>query len=247
MAQGKTTCCQACGPALISGSHMVAGENQFPQVILCFPHACYGMHICMSTHTSKLINVKCILKKRLLLQGKLLVNISQVFPVFIVLKVRQHSILIGIPMLWLNTMNRSHLGENFSLPRSWHTPSPREVGEGTQGRNLEARTTAEAAKEHCLWLVHQAFLSLPFCTSRDHLPRVAPLTLSWALPHHSLVKKIPHRLAYGLVLGKHFLSWSTPFPNEASLCHVDNNNNNQERQFVCVKIICRLYYPWKHM
>jgi hypothetical protein len=36
---------------------------------------------------------------------------------------------------------------------------------------------------------------------------VAPATVAWSLPHRSLIKKMPYRLAYSLILWRIFLNW----------------------------------------
>jgi hypothetical protein len=51
--------------------------------------------------------------------------------------------------------------------------------EGSQGRNLEAGTEAEAMEECCFL----ACSSRLYYTTQDHPPWMASLTMSWALPH----------------------------------------------------------------
>ena len=62
------------------------------------------------------------------------------------------------------------------------------------GWNLEAGADAEA--------MEGLFLIEPRTTS----PGIAPPPVGWALPRQSLIKKMPYRLAYSLILLKHFLS-----------------------------------------
>jgi hypothetical protein len=54
-------------------------------------------------------------------------------------------------------------------------------------------------------------------------------TMSWVLAYQSLIKKMFHRLAYRPILWSHFLNWSSIFPDDSSLCQVDNEPNNHIR------------------
>lgn len=60
-----------------------------------------------------------------------------------------------------------------------------------QRRNLEARTDIEVMGSDACWLAPHSLLSLLFCTTQDSLSRVAPTPIGWALPHQSLIKKVP--------------------------------------------------------
>lgn len=40
-------------------------------------------------------------------------------------------------------------------------------------------------------------------------------------PHQSLIKEMPHRLAYRPIWWSHFLSWDFPVPDDPSLCQDD--------------------------
>jgi hypothetical protein len=44
---------------------------------------------------------------------------------------------------------------------------------------------------------------------RTTCPGMAPPTMGWALPHQSLIKKMPYRLAHSPLL-RHFLTWDFP-------------------------------------
>lgn len=72
----------------------------------------------------------------------------------------------------------------------------------TKSRNLEAGTDAEAMEGAASWLAHHG-LPIELTTTR---PGIAPPIVAWTLPHQSLVKKMPHRLAYILILWSHFLN-----------------------------------------
>ena len=93
-------------------------------------------------------------------------------------------------------MEKIHL----SLQLSGHTPSLREVGAGTLCRNLEAGADTEAMEGAAYWLVPHGLLSLLSYRTQDHSPGMTPPTMNWALPHQSLIKKMPYRLAYSLTL-----------------------------------------------
>jgi hypothetical protein len=64
-------------------------------------------------------------------------------------------------------------------------------------------------------------LSLLSYRPQDHSPGVAPPTMSWALPHQSLVKKMSYRLAYNLNLWRYFLNRGFPLSDDSTLCQVD--------------------------
>lgn len=71
---------------------------------------------------------------------------------------------------------------------------------GTQTRlEVEARADAGPWRSAIDWVP----LHGSSCFAQDHLPRVTPLTVIWALSHLFLVKKIC-RLADSSVLKKHF-------------------------------------------
>jgi hypothetical protein len=70
---------------------------------------------------------------------------------------------------------------------------------GTWREELMQRPWRHAA----YWLVLQGSLSL-LCY-RTITPRTVPPTMGWDLLHQSLIKKMTYRLAYNLILWKHFL------------------------------------------
>ena len=75
-----------------------------------------------------------------------------------------------------------------------------------QGRNLEAGAGAEAMEGCCLlacssWLVQPAFLQNP-----GPQPEIASSTMDWALSHLPAINKMPYKLAYSLILWRHFLN-----------------------------------------
>ena len=60
-----------------------------------------------------------------------------------------------------------------------------------QHRNLETGTNIEVMGPDACWLAPHSLLSLLFCTTQDSLSGVAPTPMGWALPHQSLIKKVP--------------------------------------------------------
>ena len=77
------------------------------------------------------------------------------------------------------------------------------VTEGSRGRNLEAGADAEAVEEYCLlpcspW---PTFLKSPGPPGQEKLH-----PMGWALPHQSLIKKMPYRGCLQLNLREAFLN-----------------------------------------
>jgi hypothetical protein len=72
------------------------------------------------------------------------------------------------------------------------------TGTQTEPENLEAEADAEAVVGCC-------FLSCSYKT-QDHQPRDGPTHNGLGPPHQSLIKKMPYRLAYSLILRRHFLN-----------------------------------------
>lgn len=74
-------------------------------------------------------------------------------------------------------------------------------------------------------LAHLAFLynSGPFCLG------MASSSADRMLPRQSLVKKVPHRPAYRPVRWRHFLNWSSPFPDDPSLPQANSKPNQYSR------------------
>lgn len=63
-----------------------------------------------------------------------------------------------------------------------------EIRAGTQGRDPEAGTEAEATENAVDWLALHGSLSL--IEASTTCPGVKASTVGWALPHQSLIKKI---------------------------------------------------------
>lgn len=66
--------------------------------------------------------------------------------------------------------------------------------------------------------------------------------MGWALPHRSLMKRMPHRLAHRPVCWRYRLSWAFPFPDDSSLCQVKKRNTNSE--YTC-SLTCTFSSPFK--
>ena len=78
------------------------------------------------------------------------------------------------------------------------------------------------------WLAPCDWLSLLSSTSGAHLPTVTPLTVGWALPYQTPIKKMPYRVIYSSLLS-HFLSQVSPFPDELSLCQLDHKQTKTKK------------------
>lgn len=109
----------------------------------------------------------------------------------------------------------------FSLQLSGHTPSPREVKTGTQGRNLEAGSDAESMEECCPldcspWLTQPASYTI-----QDHLSKGGTTHNMLGPPTVLLILKMPYRLAYKPTPWKHFLYQDSFLPDDPNLCQVD--------------------------
>ena len=73
----------------------------------------------------------------------------------------------------------------------------------TQGRNLEAGTEAEAMEVCCLLASLPGLLSY---RTQNHQPRDSTTHNALGPPHQLLIKKMQYRLAYSLILWRHFLN-----------------------------------------
>jgi hypothetical protein len=76
-----------------------------------------------------------------------------------------------------------------------------------QGSNLKAGADAEGYGEVLLpGLLIMACSACFLIKFRSTSPRMALLTMDWALPYQLLVKKVSQRHAYSLILWREFLS-----------------------------------------
>ena len=60
-----------------------------------------------------------------------------------------------------------------------------------QGRNLEAGADAETMEGAAYWLVPMACSAYILIEPRTASPGMAQCTMGWALPHQSLIKRMP--------------------------------------------------------
>lgn len=87
-----------------------------------------------------------------------------------------------------------------------------------QGRNLESEMEAKTMKEcRCLFFM-TCSVSLLKLQLKFTFLRVASPTLGWTLLHQSLSKKMPHRLAYGPLLWRHFFELRLTFFKMTQAC-----------------------------
>ena len=88
----------------------------------------------------------------------------------------------------------------FSVTLPCHCSSLKKLGqEYTQGRNQKAGASAEVMEDAANGFAPRGFLSLLSYRNQDHQPQVVPPTMAWALPHQSLIKKMPYGITYSLV------------------------------------------------
>lgn len=128
---------------------------------------------------------------------------------------RKAASLLGTPLLsWLqsavvpaclNWLSIAAEKEKVYFSIQSHITAHQESWGRNSGRNLAAGTEAEVVLEHCSlafskWLTQPAFLHTPLQPAQGwHHPHGS------ALPRESLINKMPHRLVYRPILGKHFL------------------------------------------
>jgi hypothetical protein len=92
----------------------------------------------------------------------------------------------------------------------WLTcPSQRDVSTGTKDTKLEAGTEAESMEEHCLFgysekIIYFVFLQDPGSLAWGWL--CSQLIRPSNIIQETLIKKIPYRLAWTLILWRHFLN-----------------------------------------
>jgi hypothetical protein len=103
----------------------------------------------------------------------------------------------------------------FGLHFHIHSPSPKEVRTGTHtGWEPGGRSWCRG---HGGMLLTDWFFIL-VCTAWTTSSRMAPPKMGWALPYQSLIKQILYRLAYGHILQRHFLNWSSLCSDDSILC-----------------------------
>lgn len=115
-----------------------------------------------------------------------------------------HSVLVRFLLLRQNILTRSNMEKKVFtwLIFPCHSPYSRK-SEGTDSSwNLEAWTSRDQGGTYLL--TAHGLLNLLHYTTQEHLPTV--------VPHQSLIKKMPHRLAYRLF-------WCSFFPDDGKKAH----------------------------
>ena len=104
-----------------------------------------------------------------------------------------------------------------------HSSSLKEVRTGTQaGQEPKGRSWCRGHGGALLTgFLIMACSACFLMESRTTSPGMTPLTLGLALPHQSLIKEMPYRSAYSLILWRHFLNWDSLLSDDFSLCHID--------------------------
>ena len=80
---------------------------------------------------------------------------------------------------------------------------------------------AEAMEDAAWPIVSSGLLSFFSPISYNHLPGDDSAHMGWVLPHQSPVKKMSHRIAYRLLLWKHFPYSGSLFLDDPVLCQDD--------------------------
>ena len=110
-------------------------------------------------------------------------------------------------------MTKNNLGRKGFISSIVCSPSSREARAGTQSRNLDAETEAEALTACFSWLAQFA------------CPGLVQPTVGWALRFQLLIDKILIKLAYMPILWRYFQLWFS-FSDNSSLCQVDIKNSH---------------------
>lgn len=107
--------------------------------------------------------------------------------------------LVRVSIAMIKHHDQKQLAEKrvyFILQLSGHSPSLRTVRVGTYDTKLKGGTGTEVIEECCLlacplWLTQFVFLCI-----RTTFPGITLPSVGWSHSPQSLIKKIPHRLAY---------------------------------------------------
>lgn len=108
--------------------------------------------------------------------------------------------------------------ERVCLPYS-STSHP--IIKGSQDSNRQKQKQKSCCLLGFFLLVQSACFLIPTGIRLVDLIPVGPTAVSWVLQHQSLFEKTLDRLAYPVVLWRHFLSWECLFPNDTSLYQFD--------------------------
>jgi hypothetical protein len=95
--------------------------------------------------------------------------------------------------------------------------------------------------ELLLMALSACFLIEPRITS----PGIVPPTMGWALPHQSLIKKMPYSLVYNPILRRHFLNWRSLLSHEFTSVKLIYNYPAHFPRYLCSSLlISRLISPF---
>jgi hypothetical protein len=107
------------------------------------------------------------------------------------IKLSEQYVLVCLLLLWWMPSPKWPGDEGVYLA---DTPCVRSIRKGSQGRNLQAGTEAEAMEECCL--PSMVLLSLLSYRAQDYQSKGATTLSELSPPHQSLIKKTaPHRIA----------------------------------------------------
>lgn len=116
----------------------------------------------------------------------------------------------------INTMIKGNLGRKGFIHLTVYSLTWRKVRTGSRDRKLESGTDAETMKECCLlacfpWLAQSASWYNPGQPLQG-----SSVYKGLDSPTSVLIKKMSHRIASRSLWWRHFLSWSSFFPDEPS-------------------------------
>ena len=121
--------------------------------------------------------------------------------------------------------NRSNLREDslyFLLQLPGHSPpwgrQDRKSGKEWDKQNPQVKKQSDAV----CWFAPYGLFSL-LSEHLGYFPMGSTAHSELTLPHPSLIKEISHRFAYRPAWWRHFITWSSSFPDVPGLCQVDKN------------------------
>jgi hypothetical protein len=133
----------------------------------------------------------------------------------------------GFLLLWWNAMTQKQVGEK--RVHLAYTSISQSIIEGNQDRNSHGAGTWKQKPIQRPWrrmltgLLPIAWSACFLIEPRTTSPGMAPPTMGWALPHQSVIKKMPSSLAYNPILWRHFLIWGFLLSVDPRLYQVDIN------------------------
>ena len=120
---------------------------------------------------------------------------SRTLPITNPFKIRSFSFYFCNKMIKLGQRRNTSISPYNSILQVHHRGTCKEARARTPGKNLQSGAKVDNIEKHSLKiqtvLCFHHFLSLTQYIIQDPLPRVAPPTLGWALPHQPLITGLP--------------------------------------------------------